>query len=80
MRGPTTAHRVRDERSCVSVRNVSGEWPDAAVSVYYTGSYRTNYTTFIQAVMNRYGANGNVGYIRFGLARGGEVFPPAWRR
>jgi hypothetical protein len=25
--------------------------------------------------MDRYGANGNVGYIRFGLARGGEVFP-----
>jgi hypothetical protein len=25
--------------------------------------------------MNRYGGNGNVGYIRFGLSRGGEVFP-----
>jgi uncharacterized protein (TIGR03437 family) len=43
--------------------------------VYYTGSYRTYYSGFIQAVMNRYGANPNVGYIRFGLARGGEVFP-----
>ena len=43
--------------------------------VYYAGSYRSNYKTFIQAVMNRYGGNANVGYIRFGLARGGEVFP-----
>lgn len=43
--------------------------------VYYAGSYLTYYKTFIQAVMNRYGANSHVGYIRFGLARGGEVFP-----
>jgi uncharacterized protein (TIGR03437 family) len=43
--------------------------------VYYSGSYLTYYKTFIQAVLNRYGANSNVGYIRFGLARGGEVFP-----
>ena len=43
--------------------------------VYYAGSYKTNYKAFIQAVMNRYGANNNIGYIRFGLARGGEVFP-----
>ena len=43
--------------------------------VYYAGSYESNYKTFIQAVMDRYGGNGNVGYIRFGLSRGGEVFP-----
>jgi len=43
--------------------------------VYYAGSYPGYLQTFIQAVMNRYGANNNVGYIRFGLARGGEVFP-----
>jgi hypothetical protein len=43
--------------------------------VYYAGSYYTNYRTFIQAVLNRHGSNPNVGYIRFGLARGGEVFP-----
>jgi len=43
--------------------------------VYYSGSYPSNYRTFIQAVMNRYGGNPGVGYIRFGLARGGEVFP-----
>jgi uncharacterized protein (TIGR03437 family) len=43
--------------------------------VYYTGSYKTYYKAFVQAVMNRYGPNGNIGYIRFGLARGGEVFP-----
>lgn len=43
--------------------------------VYYAGSYPAYYKTFIQAVMSRYGGNPNIGYIRFGLARGGEVFP-----
>lgn len=43
--------------------------------VYYSGTYNTDYKIFIQAVLNRYGANSNVGYIRFGLGRGGEVFP-----
>ncbi|MGO9230280.1 MAG: hypothetical protein ACLQKA_13880 [Bryobacteraceae bacterium] len=43
--------------------------------VYYAGSYQADYRTFIQAVMNRYGGNDNVGYIRFGLSRGGEAYP-----
>jgi hypothetical protein len=43
--------------------------------VCYTDSYESNYKTFIQAVLNRDGANRSVGYIRVGLARGGEVFP-----
>ena len=42
--------------------------------VYYAGSYKTLYKTFMRAMMNRYAANSNVGYIRFGLARG---VPPA---
>ncbi len=43
--------------------------------VYYTDTYKSNYKTFIQAVLDWSGANSNIGYIRFGLARGGEVFP-----
>jgi uncharacterized protein (TIGR03437 family) len=43
--------------------------------VYYSDSYKSSYKDFIRAVLNRYGANRSVGYIRVGLARGGEVFP-----
>jgi hypothetical protein len=43
--------------------------------VYYSAGYKNNYKTFIQAVLNHYGSNPNVGYIRFGVARGGEAFP-----
>lgn len=43
--------------------------------VYYSGSYKSSYKAFVQAVINRYAGNNNVGYIRFGLSRGGEVFP-----
>jgi hypothetical protein len=47
----------------------------ASYPVYYTDVYKGYLKTFMQAVINRYGANSNVGYIRFGLSRGGEVFP-----
>jgi uncharacterized protein (TIGR03437 family) len=43
--------------------------------IYYTDSYKSNYKAFVRAVLTRYGGNSNVGYIRVGLARGGEVFP-----
>ena len=48
---------------------------DATYPVYYSPGYKLNYQKFISAVMNKYGSNPNVGYIRFGLARGGEAFP-----
>jgi hypothetical protein len=43
--------------------------------VYYSAGYQNNYKTFVQALLNRYGSNSSVGYIRFGLARGGEADP-----
>jgi hypothetical protein len=43
--------------------------------VYYLDPYKSYLKTFIQAVLERYGANPNVGYIRFGLGRGGEAGP-----
>ena len=43
--------------------------------VYYSPGYKNNYKTFIQAVLNRYAGNPGVGYIRFGISRGGEAFP-----
>ena len=43
--------------------------------VYYVDPFKSYHKTFIQAVLNRYGANPNVGYIRFGLSKGGEASP-----
>ena len=43
--------------------------------VYYSPGYKNNYQTFIQAVLNRYATNPNVGYIRFGTSQGGEAYP-----
>lgn len=43
--------------------------------VYFSAGYMNNYQNFIQAVLNRYGSNPSVAYMRFGLAQGGEAFP-----
>ena len=43
--------------------------------VYYSLGYKNNYKTFIQALLTRYGSNPYIGYIRFGLAQGGEANP-----
>jgi hypothetical protein len=46
-----------------------------SMPLYYAGSYRGLYKTFIAVVMNRYGNDPRIGYIRFGLSQGGEAFP-----
>ena len=53
----------------------SGSTTAYSFPVYYSAGYQNNYKSFIQAVLNRYGSNPSVGYIRFGVARGGEAFP-----
>jgi hypothetical protein len=55
--------------SCVD-QGITSSWP-----VYYLDPFKSYYKTFMQAVLNRYGANPNVGYIRFGLGKGAETFP-----
>jgi hypothetical protein len=47
-----------------------------SMPVFYVDPFKSYLKTFMQAVLNRYGANPNLGYIRFGLATGGEAFPP----
>ena len=37
--------------------------------------FKTPYQAFMAAVVQHYSSNASVGYIRFGLARGGETFP-----
>jgi hypothetical protein len=42
---------------------------------YFDASFQTPYKAFMAAVVEHYSANSSLGYIRFGLARGGETFP-----
>jgi len=42
---------------------------------YYQSVFQLPYEAFMKEVVKHYGANGSIGYIRFGLARGGETFP-----
>jgi hypothetical protein len=42
---------------------------------YFAASFQTPYKAFMGAVVQHYSSNNSVGYIRFGLARGGETFP-----
>jgi hypothetical protein len=42
---------------------------------YFEAAFQTPYQQFMTQVVQHYGANASVGYIRFGLARGGETYP-----
>ena len=45
------------------------------VPVWFAGSWKTFYKTFIAVLMARYGSDPRVGYRRFGLSEGGETYP-----
>jgi hypothetical protein len=42
---------------------------------YFASAFQSNYQNFIKAAIAHYGSNSQVGYIRFGLGRGGETIP-----
>lgn len=42
---------------------------------YFSAAFQTPYQAFMQALVQHYGSNSSVGYIRFGLGRGGETYP-----
>jgi hypothetical protein len=42
---------------------------------YFASAYQIPYQAFMAQVIEHYGSNGSVGYIRIGLGRGGETFP-----
>lgn len=46
------------------------------VPVFWDRTFMSNYQQFMSAVVQKYGGNSAVGYIRFGLGLGGETFPP----
>jgi hypothetical protein len=42
---------------------------------YFNPAYQLSYQQFMAQVLNHYGSNPGIGYIRFGLGRGGESNP-----
>jgi len=42
---------------------------------YFDAAFQTNYQTFIRAAIAHFASNASIGYIRFGLGRGGETLP-----
>jgi len=45
------------------------------VPVFWNQAFISSYQSFMSAVLHKYGSNAAVGYIRFGLGAGGEIFP-----
>jgi hypothetical protein len=45
------------------------------VPIFWNKGFVDNYQAFMSAVVQRYGNNAAIGYIRFGLGAGGETFP-----
>lgn len=50
------------------------------VPVFWDAGYKSSYQEFMAAVVAKYGGNPAVGYIRFGLGAGGEVFPACFHK
>jgi len=42
---------------------------------YFQSAFQLPYQAFMAQVVQHYGNNGSIGYLRFGLGRGGETFP-----
>jgi hypothetical protein len=52
--------------------------PDGSTELipdYFRPEFQTNYQAFMAAVVRHYSGNSSIGYIRIGLARGGETYP-----
>ena len=45
------------------------------VPVFWNPEFMSSYQSFMSAVVEHFGSNSSVGYIRFGLGAGGEIFP-----
>jgi hypothetical protein len=45
------------------------------VPVFWNSEFMRNYQSFMAAVVDKFGKNPAVGYIRFGLGAGGEIYP-----
>ena len=45
------------------------------VPVFWNDDFIQSYQSFQSAILGKYGTNSSVGYIRFGLGAGGEIYP-----
>jgi hypothetical protein len=43
--------------------------------VFWDQVFMSSYQSFMSATVNKYGSNTSIGYIRFGLGAGGEIYP-----
>jgi hypothetical protein len=66
--------RVTPDYVFKQVQSVSCE-NAGEVPVFWEKGFVENYQQFMAAIVQHFGANASVGYIRFGLGLGGETFP-----
>lgn len=50
------------------------------VPVFWDSGFMSSYQEFMAAVIAKYGSNPAVGYVRFGLGAGGEMFPACFHK
>ena len=69
------SERAKATPEYVFSKVASVECQNGRVPVFWEKDFITNYQAFMKAVVEKYGTNPSVGYIRFGLGLGGETFP-----
>jgi len=62
---------VMNDLGSANTATCSGE----SIPNYYASAFLTPYQAFISQVVQHYANNSSVGYIRFGLGQGGEIYP-----
>jgi hypothetical protein len=68
--------RVKVTPDYVFAKVASVECPNfGKVPIFWEKDFMRNYQAFMSAVVQKYGSNRSVGYIRFGLGGGGETYP-----
>jgi hypothetical protein len=48
------------------------------IPVFFDNGFVSQYQTFMAAVMSQYGSDPRIGYVRFGLGKGGETVPTCY--
>jgi hypothetical protein len=67
----STPQYVWDNLGASNITTCAGE----QIPNYFSPAFITPYQAFMAQVIQHYGSNASVGYIRIGLGRGGETFP-----
>jgi hypothetical protein len=67
----STPQYIWDALGTSNITTCAGE----QIPNYFSPAFQGPYQAFMQQVIQYYGTNASIGYIRFGLGRGGETFP-----